>query len=324
MARSCSHCLKFGAPTNDPLQGPQFIHDRPLGVRLKRARRPPVKRVPRRQRRTSSIESGIFRGDWWDYYNRAIRKYDSGDLSGAEADLRQALTFRPEEEARARTYGVRFQEYFPKAELGAILYETGRYTEAIGFLSDSMQTSPFEQSKFYLHEARRQVALQSGTDSGVPMIQLLEPLPETVTNRSTIRVRGTATDDIYIDSITVGAESLLIERAASTVQFEAEVPIPERINNVLVTVTDLVGRTASVTPVVVTDREGPVFSVSEVQIRDGGRKGYLKGSAYDPNSVREVTVDGRIVGGAGTASEGIDVEFPISQGQEEVDASPYG
>ncbi|MCA9424997.1 MAG: hypothetical protein KC994_07980 [Candidatus Omnitrophica bacterium] len=274
--------------------------------------------VPRRVRRSSNIESKIFRGNWWDYYNRGIRKFDEGDLVGAEADFREAIKYKSEGGPRARTYGVRFQEYFPYAELGAVLFEQGKYTEAIPILQKSLRTTQLEQSRFYLHEARKQAALSSPIDQYSPTLELLEPIRGIITNRDSILVRGLANDDLYVDSIVVQGQDLIIDCAQDRIDFETEVPLPRNTNEITVTVTDLVGRTASQSVIVQVDREGPVFSLRELKVSPTGTAASLTGTAFDPNGVQSIRVGQSDLAIQKGTSQTIDLKVDLEPGQSAI------
>ena len=247
---------------------------------------------PQRKRRRSPIESKVFLANWWDYYNRATRRIDSGNLKGAEQDLREAIKFRSEGSPNARTYGVRFQEYYPHYELGIILFDSGRYDEALSELKTSLKTTPLEETYFFIHEARRRIALRDGMDRSPPVLDILEPIAGTITSKTSIHVKGVARDDIYVDAITVGNRPLLVDRAKPEVRFEMEVPLPQKSNQIRVVVTDLVGRTTTTDFVVEVDREGPVFSLRNIRLSTDGKTARLKGTAYDPHQLARVAVNG--------------------------------
>jgi hypothetical protein len=270
--------------------------------------------IPQRQRRRSPIESEIFLGNWWNYYNRGLKEFDQGNLAAAERDFREALKFHPEESARARTYGVRFQEYYPRVELGAVLYESGRFQEAIPVLQESLKSASFEQTKFYLHESRRKVALMSPIDKGPPKIEISEPASELITNQNSIRIRGTAVDDIFIDKIVVGDRALLVERAKGNLQFQTDVAIQSETNEIPVTVYDLLGQQQTQIVRVTTDHQGPALSLRRLEVLAGG-KVHLAGTIYDKHLVSHVLIDGIDLPTQGIASQDIDciVAFPPSQ-----------
>jgi hypothetical protein len=274
--------------------------------------------VPKRQRRKSPIESNIFLGDWWDYYNRAVRRFDGGDLQGAESDLREAIKFNDDENPRARTYGVHFQEYFPHAELGAILFESGRYWEAIPELIRSLKAVPLEQSRFYLHEARRQVALRSPIDKKLPTIRITDPPSGLITNKTRVRIRGVAEDDLFVDKITVGDDRPVIERASSRITFETEVKLPRETNHIPVTVYDLMGQSQTVLVSVIVDSQGPVFVQERLEFIQGDSAVILVGTAFDRNIVSEIHLNGSTIPTHGQSTESINATVPLSSGQESI------
>jgi hypothetical protein len=80
--------------------------------------------------RTYGVTSAPFRGRWWHYYERGLSWADGGFLDEAEGDFRQCLDLRWTDSRRARTYGMRFSQYFAHRELGAVLLRSGRLDEA--------------------------------------------------------------------------------------------------------------------------------------------------------------------------------------------------
>jgi hypothetical protein len=76
------------------------------------------------------VTGAPFRGRWWHYYERGISWAEGGFLQEAEADFRKSLDLRWTDSRRARTYGMRFSQYFAHRELGAVLLRLGRDGEA--------------------------------------------------------------------------------------------------------------------------------------------------------------------------------------------------
>jgi curli biogenesis system outer membrane secretion channel CsgG/tetratricopeptide (TPR) repeat protein len=272
--------------------------------------------VQRRQRRRSPIESEIFLGDWWDYYNRAVREFDKGDLAAAEKDFREAIKYHPDESARARTYGVRFQEFFPRAELGAVLFELGRYYEAMPVLMESLQTASFDQTKFYLHESRRQIALKSPIDKNLPTLEILEPSTGMVTNKGSVRIRGSASDDLFVDAVVVGEKRLLIERASEKVRFDSEVPLKDETNYIPVTVYDLLGQKHTEVVTIEVDRQGPVFSLDQMTPTAAANRYRLQGRIYDRHLVSGAKVNGRQFSVSGKTEETVDLEVDLPPNEQ--------
>ena len=274
--------------------------------------------APRRERRPSPIASNIFLGDWYDYYNRAIRRINSGDFAGAKSDLSEAIKLRPDDDPNARTYGVRFQEYYPNLELGILLYEEGKYAEALGRLTASQKAAPLEETRFFLHETQRQVALAKGSDREMPRLVLTEPLPGLMTNQNSVKVRGKAGDDIYVDEVLVNHESVLIPKARSGVEFEWEVSLKEGLNRIPVAVRDLVGRSQELVAEVTVDRQGPVFSLRKLEMVGGDDRAHLVGTVYDPHEIGEIRLNAQTFATQRQVRVEIDTEVDLSPERKNV------
>ena len=250
---------------------------------------------PRRKRRKSSIDSTVFRGNWWGYYNRAIRHIEAGRFDAAEKDLRAAVKKRSKDDPEARSYGVHFQEYYPHAELGVLLYDSGHYEEALRELGISSRQAPLEQTLFFLHEARRKVVGARGLDQEPPHLDVLTPEQGQTTNQLSILVKGRASDDVYVDQVTVGGERLFLEKAQSNLEFQKEVPLPNVRNEITVSVADLVGKRATKTLEILVDRQGPVFSLDRIELLAGQDVAVLSGSAYDRSGIESLHINDRSV-----------------------------
>src|SRR5262249_23814271 len=109
------------------------------------------------------VTSGqIWRGRWWNYYERGI-SYAAGEFwDEAMADFQAALAQYAQDERRARTYGVHLIDYFPHRELGVVYYRLARYPEAIRELETSLSTIETAKTKFYLNRARKALLEQTG------------------------------------------------------------------------------------------------------------------------------------------------------------------
>lgn len=271
--------------------------------------------LPVRERKRSPIESGIFRGDWWDLYNRAIRRMNQGDLAGAETDLREAIKYQPEGGLRVRTYGVRFQEYLPHLELGMILFTNGRYDEAIQSLRRSLQTVQLEETQFFLHEAHRQRALKMGSDQSPPEIFITQPPPGMVTNQTSVTIRGTALDDIFVDSLMIDNQPVLIPKAQDQFDFSRELSLDREINRIPIVVTDLVGRSTVHEIVVEVDRQGPILNLHKMDTASGSGKVRLVGTFYDKYGVAGVTVNGEPLTISPSPSVSIDQTIAVGENE---------
>jgi tetratricopeptide (TPR) repeat protein len=99
--------------------------------------------------------SQVWRGRWWNYYERGS-SYAAGEFwFEAIADLQEAIKQRDQDQRRSRTYGLHFVDYFPHREIGVVYYRLGRYADAIRELETSLQSAETAKAKFYLNKARR-------------------------------------------------------------------------------------------------------------------------------------------------------------------------
>ena len=116
--------------------------------------------------------SQIWRGRWWNHYERGISYADGEFWDEAIADLQAALAQRQEDQRRARTYGLHFLDYFPHRELGIVYYRLARYLEAIHELETSLRSEETAKAKFYLNRTRTSLLEQTRHDTTPPRIVL--------------------------------------------------------------------------------------------------------------------------------------------------------
>lgn len=82
----------------------------------------PDRRPIMKDGRECGVVDGIFGHRWWNYYERALSFADCEFWQEAEADLRDAIKDRENDERRARTYGHHYIDYFPHRELGVVFF----------------------------------------------------------------------------------------------------------------------------------------------------------------------------------------------------------
>lgn len=107
-----------------------------------------------RKRQPAVDQPWVFRGTWWDYYERGLLYSDRELWNSAVENFRDALKGRSQENRFARTYGVNFIEYFPLREMGVALYYNGQYKAAVEALERSFATAPTAKTGYYLNMAR--------------------------------------------------------------------------------------------------------------------------------------------------------------------------
>lgn len=214
----------------------------------------------------------VWRGQWWQYYERAL-SYAAGEYwDEAIADLKQALGTRlgQQDQRRANTYGLHFVEnYFPHRELGIIYYQLGRYQDALDELTTSMNQTESAKAKFYINRVRRALLQQTQRDVRPPRVVIEHPRDGELTNRLALDITGYAADDTYVSKVVINGQPLFIELAEPRQAFSHQVVLNDGPNTLTVAAIDLQGRQTAEQRTVVLDRHGPLLSVTSVDFLDG-------------------------------------------------------
>ncbi len=235
---------------------------------------------------------GVWRGQWWNYYQRGASYLDGGYWREAIADFQAALKQRRgrEDRRRARTYGVHYLDYFPRRDLGIAHYHLGQYTEALRELKTSLLTVDTAKAKFYLNQVRKALLEQSGRDTSPPRIAIETPTEVWVTDDGTVTVRGYVEDDTYVSAISINQQPLWVEMAEPRLDFERQVALRDGANRIDIVAVDLLGQPARQHLVVHLDREGPLVSLIQAKVAD--RQVRIEGSVFDHSRVTRFVVGG--------------------------------
>ena len=161
----------------------------------------------------------VFRGTWWDYYERGVKYSDAGAWKAAIQDFRAARQQRDKEDRSARTYGVAFIEYFPLRELGVALYQDGQYKAAVEALEKSLAGYPTAKGAYFYNLSRAALLRQAAVDTTPPRIKIDAPADGLLTNALTMEVRGTAESKNQVAQVEVNGEAQLIDAAVASQPF---------------------------------------------------------------------------------------------------------
>ncbi|MEA2061915.1 MAG: CsgG/HfaB family protein [Thermodesulfobacteriota bacterium] len=215
-----------------------------------------------RQGREYGVTKGLFRHKWWNYYERG-QSFSSGLFwNKAEQDFREAIRQRPDDQRRARTYGMHFIDYFPHRELGVTLYDQGRLSKAIQELQTSLSTQESARAKFYLNKARRAWLKHSAIkDSNAPQIRISAPDNGYNLNTFSVTVSGTVEDEGYVSSVVINGKPQFIELARQNIRFETKIPLKPGPNLISIKAEDLTGNHCRESLVVHGDFRGPRMSL---------------------------------------------------------------
>lgn len=267
------------------------------------------------------VTKGAFRHRWWNYYERALSFADGGFLKEAELDLLEAIRQRPEDQRRARTYGLHFTDYFPHRELGVVYFGQGRIDEAIQELTNSLEMERSSKGEFYLDKARKTLIERDNLDQQPPEIVIRAPLDGHLTKDFTVSINGLVKDDTFVRHITVGGQEIRIDVSDSEIPFSIDVPVDPGENQILVKAVDLSGRGAERALRVNVDRMGPGLRIDSPlegdPIPDGGV--VLKGGAYDDSGIAELIVNGHKIPGEPKQELVIDTTIPMLKDRRELE-----
>lgn len=256
-----------------------------------------------RQRQPAVELPHVFRGTWWDHYERGLLYAERARWKQAIDEFRAARQAHDQEAREARTYGVRFIDYFPNRELGVALYHDGQYKAALEALAHSLSKLPTAKAAYFHNLTRAALLRQSAPDKQPPRIRIDTAVDGLITNRLTLEVRGTAESRNLIAALFVNGEPEVIEVAPPSLAFTSVVPLVVGSNAVEVIARDLVALESRATVNVVVDREGPVVVIDRLErdARDGLR---LEGTVYDNVRLGSLQVNGQPVALTGTTQSG--------------------
>src|SRR5215813_11938445 len=233
----------------------------------------------------------VFKGTWWDYYERGVKYSDAGAWKAAIQDFRAARQQRDKEDRSARTYGVAFIEYFPVRELGIALYQDGQYKAAVEALEKSLAAYPTAKGAYYYNLSRAALLRQAAADKAPPRIKIDAPADGLLTNALTMEVRGTAESKNQVAQVEVNGEAQLIDAAMASQPFTQLTRLAAGANAIEVLAKDLLGQETRVVVNVMVDREGPVVVIDRAT-RAGGRI-RLEGTVFDNVRLGPLVVNGQ-------------------------------
>jgi tetratricopeptide (TPR) repeat protein len=262
-----------------------------------------------RERRITVETDSVFKGNWWNHYERGGLLAGEGAWEQAIEDYRQAIAGRDKTADDAgswtvRTYGMRFIDYFPHRELGIAHFNTGNFREAVAELETSLAITYTAKAAFFLNEARKGLSRSSATDRTPPKISITAPRRDEVTSLFAVEVAGTATDDGYVSALWVNGRLLFLELAERKVSFTRRVKLASGENRITVTAADLAGNKSTSTLTLQVDREGPLIILDE----------YADGETVD---TADVTLAGLLVDDSDVEELEInDVKVPLKKALE--------
>jgi hypothetical protein len=262
---------------------------------------------------TSSL---IWRGQWWNYYERGSSYAAGAFWHEAMADFQVAIEQRVADQRQARTYGLHFIDYFPHRELGIVYYQLGRYPDAVHELETSLRSVDTAKAKFYLNKARQVLFDLTKRESDPPRILIDSPPAGLLTNRFSVRVTGRAEAEAYVSAVAVNKRSLFIELAEPHVSFAQDVSLQEGPNTIEIVAVDLLGRVTRRGLNVYVDRQGPLVSLGVVELRGEPphQRAHVEGFVSDRSRVVRFLLANRKVPARQESAWEVGEEVPLAAG----------
>ena len=261
----------------------------------------------------------VFRGTWWDFYERGQKYAEAGAWKAAIQDFRAARQQRDKEDRSARTYGVAFVEYFPVRELGIALYQEGQYKAAVEALERSLAGFPTAKAAYYYNLARAALLRQAAADPRPPRVTIDAPADGLLTNALATEVRGTAESKNQVATVEVNGEAQIIDAAAANQPFVQLARLAPGPNVIQVRALDLIGQETRATVNVMVDREGPVVVIDRAART--GNLIRLEGAVFDNVRLGPLAINGRPTPlGAGVESK-FATDVPVSATVFQIEAA---
>jgi TolB-like protein len=237
----------------------------------------------------------IFRHKWWNYYERGLSFAEGEFYQEAITDLTHAKKQRPEDNRRARTYGMHFIDYFPHREIGIIYFQIGKLEEAKFELELSLYHFPSAKAQYYLDQVRKAMIKKEAAEISPPKISLNFQSQEIWTREDPIVVSGVVQDDYYVSSIFVGGLAVYLESSKKRIPFAKALALSQGRHIIQVTAKNLCGKRAERQVIIHVDREGPMIILDELRLEQKGQpqKATIIGSVYDEAGIDEVRLNGQ-------------------------------
>ncbi|MCP4349292.1 MAG: hypothetical protein GY795_27745 [Desulfobacterales bacterium] len=154
----------------------------------------------------------LFRYRWWNHYERALSFAEGGFWNQAEYHLKEAIKQKPDDQWDARTYGMRYIDYFPHRELGIVFHYQAKKLEkddiekakerlknSVNKLERSLEYTPSAKAVLYLERTYQSLAIHN-------MVKRLKPritLNELRFRDDSVVFSGNVKDNTYIKSISL-------------------------------------------------------------------------------------------------------------------------
>lgn len=204
----------------------------------------------------------LFRHRWWNYYQRGLALAEQQQFEAATSDLTKALQRRDGDQRMARTYGMRFMDYFAHRELGIVHWQSNNLEAARNELDRSIQDSPSAKARYYLDLVRKALIARNGPDPQATHLQLDLPTGLYWTRQDPVDLSGRIQDPNFVSRVSVGGQDLHLAGAQTDYKFRHALDLPQGRHAITIQTKNLASQSASQTVNIVVDRQGPWIVLS--------------------------------------------------------------
>jgi len=229
----------------------------------------------------------IFRGQWDDYYLRALSCIEKANFQQALSDFQASLERRPPskqyDRRMIRTYGMHYLDYFPNRETGFIYYMQHEYENALKYLNRSIQSEPSAKAYYYRNQSQKKLQ----TSIGQPELILTEPyhitqnLSEIWQSENAFNIQGSAYDTLLIEEISIQGHPIWVNNAANKIDFSKKLVFEEGKHDIHIQVKNICDTTSEKQIILHVDQTGPSISIK-------------KGTQADTISINAQDASGRL------------------------------
>ncbi len=207
------------------------------------------------------VTSGLFRGHWWNYYERGLSYAEGEFFADAIRDLHTAIEKRRDDQWMTRTYGMHTVNYFPHRELGIIYYKLKQHHDAKRELESSLKTAESAKAKYFLNKVWKAILEDTGADKLFPVIKILYPSDGMITNKFSVIVDCEVEDDNFIASAAINLIPFPLELSEKKVLLKRELPLMRGMNEIKIQTTGLTDKVTERILKIIVDTEGPAIII---------------------------------------------------------------
>jgi len=211
----------------------------------------------------------VFRGQWDDFYLRALSCIETSNFQQALSDFQSSIERRPPskqyDRRMVRTYGMHYLDYFPYRETGFIYYLQHQYVKALDYLNRSIQSEPSAKAYYY----RNQIQKKIQTSTSQPVLTLSEPFEmmqdhdEIWQSKNDILIQGTAYDSVLIEEITIQKRQIWIDYGKKKIAFFKRYVFEEGRHDIHIQVKNICGAMVKKQIIFHVDQTGPSISIKK-------------------------------------------------------------